>query len=101
MFIFTQDEFLGFGDELTRAAIVAFQQALADHASTVDVPAPTAHPIIEMIVRQHGGTFTVLPPPEPGETPRDFGTEIDALKADVAFLLELGGVVGPSGMGVK
>ena len=45
---------------------------------TVGVPAPTGHPLIERIVREHGGEYTVAAPPS-AAPPRDFGAEIDAL----------------------
>jgi hypothetical protein len=76
----TKDDFLALGRQLIDAAIAAFQQALAAHASTVNVPAPTAHPMIETIVRQHGGQYVVADPP-PADPPRDLAAELDALKA--------------------
>ena len=58
----SQDDFLALGRQLADAAIATFTQALADHALTVDVPAPTALPLIETIVRQHGGAYVVADP---------------------------------------
>lgn len=55
------------GEEALAAAVADFQQALADHAASVGIPAPVAHPIVEEIVRLHGGEFEVLPPPVTGE----------------------------------
>jgi hypothetical protein len=48
------------------ADVAAFRQALADHATTVDVPAPTAHPLVEALARDDG-TF-VVPEDNPPET---------------------------------
>lgn len=41
------------------ADVKAFQAALKNHAKTVNVPAPTAHPLVESIVRQHEGQFVI------------------------------------------
>src|ERR1700736_4762331 len=76
----TQDGFIALGRQLPDAAIASFQQALLDHASTVDVAAPTAHPLVEAIVRQHAGRYAIAATPL-STGPRDFGAEIDALKA--------------------
>ena len=76
----TQDDFIALGRQLADAAIASFQRALLDHAATVDLAAPTAHPLVETIVRQHGGRYTIAPTPL-STAPRDFGAEIDALKA--------------------
>ena len=56
----SQDDFLALGRQLVDAAIVAYSQALAAHATTINVPAPTAHPMIEMIVNQHGGQYAMV-----------------------------------------
>lgn len=61
----SQDDFLALGRQLADAAVAAYTQALAAHALTVNVPAPTAHPLIETIVNQYGGGYTVAPPPTP------------------------------------
>lgn len=66
MLYFSQDNFFALGRELVNARIASFTQALADHASTEGVPAPTDHPLIERIVRGHGGQYTVR---EPGALP--------------------------------
>lgn len=58
---------LGFDLE---AAVQSFRQQVEDHALTVDVPAPTAHPVVEQIVRFHGGEFVIeddTPPVLPAE----------------------------------
>lgn len=39
-------------------AIDEFSAALAEHAETVGAPAPTAHPIVENIVRS-GGAYEI------------------------------------------
>jgi len=76
----SKDDFLALGRQLIDAAIAEFQQALAAHAATVNVPAPTAHPMIETIVRKHGGQYVVADRP-PADPPRDLAAELDALKA--------------------
>ena len=52
------------------AAVKEFAAAVEAHRFTVGVPAPTAHPLVEEIVRQHGGSFTIVddtPPEKPKE----------------------------------
>jgi hypothetical protein len=61
----SQDDFLALGRQLADAAIAAYSQALAAHATTVNVPAPTAHPMIEAIVNQYGGQYVIAAPPTP------------------------------------
>jgi len=34
--------------------VAVFHRALADHAHTIDVPAPIAHPLVDQIVRSDG-----------------------------------------------
>lgn len=60
------------GEAAFAAAVEDFAQALAAHALTVDVPAPISEPIIEHIVRVHGGAYTITPTqPEPEPEPVD------------------------------
>lgn len=40
-------------------AVANFAAELAQHASTVDQPAPASHPLVEQIVRSHGGNFSI------------------------------------------
>lgn len=81
-----------FGGEAGLAgAVAAFEQALSEHALTVGVPAPVAHPLVEQIVRGHGGAFSVQPPPpddEPG-----YPTELPAYAAMRRWQKEVGGIV--------
>jgi hypothetical protein len=49
------------------AAVLAHKAAVEAHRLTVGVPAPTAHPIVEAIVRQHGGLFSVVESEAPVE----------------------------------
>lgn len=53
------------GGEIRLAAeVAAFAAALTQHAETIDVPAPTACPLVESLVRQYGGEFEVEREPE-------------------------------------
>lgn len=46
------------GLDLT-AAVRVYAAALAAHAKTVNKPAPSAHPLVEEIVKAHDGSFEV------------------------------------------
>jgi hypothetical protein len=48
-----------------QAAVAAHKQALIDHRSTINVPAPTAHPLVDKIVRFHDAHITVIADPPP------------------------------------
>lgn len=48
------------GSDTLLEAIKEFQRAKIRHAKTVNVPAPTAHPIVEEIVTYFGGNFEVV-----------------------------------------
>ena len=65
----SQDDFLALGRQLVDQAIATYSQALVTHATTVNVPAPTAHPMIEAIVNRYGGQYVVTPPvtPQPAD----------------------------------
>lgn len=52
------------GADAIRKGIDAFRKALIDHESTVGIAAPTAKPLIEEILRRHGGEFEVEKPKE-------------------------------------
>jgi len=55
-----------FGTEQELAeAVASFSAAIADHAFTVGVPAPTAPWLVTEIVKKYGGDYSVAPPPEP------------------------------------
>ena len=66
-----------------------FQQALSDfaeskqqHAFTVDVPAPTAHPLVEAAFAAGGFEIIEPPPqpePEPAPEPKSIWVKADAL----------------------
>ena len=47
-------------------AIAAHQEALENHHFTVDIPAPTADPLVEAVVR--AGGYAVIPRPEEPES---------------------------------
>ena len=46
-------------------AVAAFAAALEAHRFTVDVPAPTADPLLERVVRQYSGQYGIEPEPGP------------------------------------
>lgn len=46
-------------------SVKAHLKAIKDHAKTVNVPAPTADPLIERVVRIYGGEYEIVYPPEP------------------------------------
>ena len=50
-------------------AVAAFVAAIEAHRYTVDVPAPTADPVVECVVRQHGGQYDIEPEQDPGPEP--------------------------------
>lgn len=56
----SSDELDALGFDLA-SAVGAYQTAREAHKLTEGVPAPTAHPVVEDIVRRHGGQFEVLP----------------------------------------
>lgn len=72
------------GKDVVDAQVAAFQKALVDHATTVDVPAPSAaNAIVEAIVRQYGGEYTAEePPPEPPEPPPPSMTELVSVERE-------------------
>jgi hypothetical protein len=57
------------GPEAFAAAVADFAAALEAHRFTVDVPAPTADPVVELVVRQHGGLYDIEPEPPPEIVP--------------------------------
>lgn len=75
----SEDDFLALGRQLADAAIAAYSQAVAAHATTVNVPAPTAHPMIEAIVNQYGGQYAVA-----GRTALDARLAVVELAAGLA-----------------
>jgi hypothetical protein len=59
-----------FGTEQELAeAVASFSAAIADHALTVGVPAPTAPWLVMEIVRKYGSDYSVAPEPEPEPEP--------------------------------
>ncbi len=64
--IISRADILRLGGEAAFAAAVAdFAAAVEAHRFTVDVPAPTADPVVELVVRQYGGQYDIEPEPEP------------------------------------
>lgn len=57
------------GPEAFAEAVADFAAALEAHRYTVDVPAPTADPVVELVVRQHGGQYDIEPEPVPDVPP--------------------------------
>lgn len=66
------------GNEGLDAAIKAYSLALKAHAKSVNIPAPTTHPFVERIVREHAGQYIVVEPPEEEKAPEP---EPDPVKA--------------------
>jgi hypothetical protein len=63
------DSYQALGFDL-EAAVADFQVKLVAHAATIGVAAPTAHGVVETIVRYHDGEFVIVPaPPPPPLTP--------------------------------
>ena len=52
------------GEAAFAQAVADFASALDAHRFTVDIPAPTADPVVELVVRQYGGQYEVEPEPE-------------------------------------
>lgn len=50
------------------AGITAYQAAKRAHATKVDAPAPSAHPVVEMIVNSHQGKWVIGDTPVPVPT---------------------------------
>ena len=57
------------GEAAFSAAVADFANALEAHRYTVDVPAPTADPVVEMVVRHYGRQYDIEPEPEPDVPP--------------------------------
>jgi hypothetical protein len=59
-----------FGGEAAFAeAVATFAAAIEVHRHTVDVPAPTSDPLVEVVVRQYGSQYDVEPEPGPEPEP--------------------------------
>ena len=70
MLTISRTDILRLGGESAFAdAVAAFAAALEAHRFTVDVPAPTTDPLIELVVRQHGGQYDIEPEPGPDPEP--------------------------------
>lgn len=69
------------GEAVLDKAIADYQEALREHAKTVDVPAPTAHEWVEQIVRQSGGKYAIIEPPVEPSEPEVIKT-LEELKAE-------------------
>lgn len=81
-------------------AIVSFQKALEKHAKTEGKPAPSAHPFVEIIVREHHGQYEMVKLAEPvmddvaknfvriPDTPaEDTPMTLDDMKSDMIYRL--------------
>lgn len=70
MLTITRAEILRLGGEAAFAeAVATFAAAIEAHRYTVDVPAPTADPVVELVVRQYGAQYDVKPEPDPEPEP--------------------------------
>lgn len=59
-----------FGDRATLDRLITeYRAAMAAHALTVDVPAPTTHPFVEIVVKYSGGLYNFIQIPEPEPWP--------------------------------
>lgn len=63
------------------AAIFEYKLAKARHRKTVGVPAPTAHPLVEMLVDVYDGEYTVQPEPPPPPPVEDLPIRVSAVAA--------------------
>jgi len=80
-YVFSHDDFVALGQQLASDCIAAYQQALAAHATSVGVPAPTANPTIEMLANQYNGQYTVTPAaPQPTTTTLQCSAQLDAIE---------------------
>ena len=62
---------LGVTEQEFAAAVSDFAAAREAHKDTVGIPAPTAHPWVDLIVRQHGGYYQIESEPEGPEEPEE------------------------------
>lgn len=76
------EEHTALGFDLAQA-VQDYKDALKQHQFTYDVPAPTAHPLVETIVREHGGMFELAERPKLGPDP-------DRLRAVEQFTHKIG-----------
>lgn len=53
------------------AAVKDFSKAWKNHAKSINVPAPTAHPLVEALVKKHAGQYEIVESPETDEKPGD------------------------------
>lgn len=81
-------------------AIAECKEAFARHALTEGVPAPTFNPLVEQIVKRHGGVYEVveaetnLPPSDP----KSLSSQIDLTNArigKIAARLIAKGIITP------
>jgi hypothetical protein len=71
-----QDTFAALGYDLDKA-IAAYQQALTSFASTEGMPAPIAAPLVEQIVKQYAGLYTIVPAPMPPPVDASAGVDLE------------------------
>ena len=57
------------GEQAFASAVAAYAAAIDAHRFTIDVPAPTADPLIELVVRQYGSQYDIEPDPGPDPDP--------------------------------
>jgi hypothetical protein len=80
-----------FGGEATlRAAIDRYQRQLADHVGTENQPAPSAHPLVDEIVRYYDGAITIVEPVKNPDivapTDPELVGDVERLKGDMEIV---------------
>jgi hypothetical protein len=82
-----QDTVAALGFDLG-AAIDDYRAALTAHATTEGIPAPTAHPLVERVVKGHGGAYQIVEPETGVKTgdPESLASRVQALADQVNAL---------------
>jgi hypothetical protein len=69
------------GRDALVAEVATFRDALKNHAKTINVPAPTASPLVEGIVKAGGFVVIELETNLPADDPNSLQTQITELAA--------------------
>lgn len=96
-YVLTHEEAAALGFDV-KSAVAEFEAAIEAHRFTENVPAPVAHPLVEMIVRNYGGKLEVLPlpplaPPEPEPAPPPVPQSVSRRQAIKA--MRIAGIITP------